>query len=1190
MRKQRGEKKTREAASTGAETETEAENRGWETVPSAIDFWATDGEEYRQGWQCGNKKRGKRRRAKKQGGKKGKKKGRGGRKGQQQGRKEGGRKAAVNIPAYLKKSGRKRAEVKAATSIQVATWNMKGYPTHKIDNEAEGSDDEMERTQEFGKHEALQLLLEEEEQQGRPVMAMAITETHLRKGEEMMPVDGYVVFYRSRGGGHKAGGGGRGRFHGGVAWLVREEIAHCCTVALAAATYGKSEGVLWLKYDDGEGAVGHMGALYRDSDYMRDKFGMAEEAYIEGLERDVNVLGDEGWVMLVGDLNLWIGQAQEGHGQRVPYSTKRPPKYKELRPTDRLGKDLVAMMKRTGLVSVQGRRGKAERTWEAPTNDGVNSEIDYIIVSNELLPELQAHTVQAHCSELSDHLILKARFKNENGRNFMAVQLAEPRVEKMKWRLNKAMLADEEVQQRVIAAAEEVFGEGQDEDWTAEQWYAAYEEVHTKAAPLMRCGGSTRRATWAWFKALGRGGESVKDREKEIRQVWAAAKHEECEEAQRQMERRLQEMRKQKKVEVKAATKASFAGLMNYIATHKDRGGRDRLIDQLAGNGKRIKEVRAARDEKGQVHTGAKEVADIMARHLERIGAPRARVEIGLNTELIYDEVKGLTKMTDAQWREWLDSKGLGEKKGLEAMNKPYKINEVRNVLRQANWWKAVSTDEVENALMNVMSRSAAFLRRTTAVLTNVWERKADMPVQFLEVMARMAFKRGDPMNPTNYRALSIRSRLAAIFEKVGHDRIRSFIESNNGLEDTQNGGRKGRGATPNLVMLSVAWDTVLDLVVICADVAKCFPRADRKVMLKELAGQGVWGNAWHLLRRMDEGLQGKVMVSGELSEAYAVLQGFLEGDISCPLKCNVLMRAILTDLRTYVDPVTGEDRPLGVVLHGKWVGGSLFLDDSILLARGMVEAQLMCDVVVKRIEDYMISFSGPKTMAVRVNTPAAAAAQPNATLRVPGMVGGAVEELDSDSIDRTAEAKGGWRGVRVGTAAARRRQTQKVAVVEAAARVIQKTVMKYLGVWYKSGGAVNSKHGEYVVSKARRVVGRLAQVGCFEGGLSPAVALDHAESKFGSTVTYGCIAWAYVGIMGNGIGITAAREVERAQLSLAREQYSTRRRRCRQQSYSARQGGRQSPFNGQRVSCRSGRRLRVHRQTGQTGWSWKEM
>ena len=77
-------------------------------------------------------------------------------------------------------------------------------------------------------------------------------------------------------------------------------------------------------------------------------------------------------------------------------------------------------------------------------------------------------------------------------------------------------------------------------------------------------------------------------------------------------------------------------------------------------------------------------------------------------------------------------------------------------------------------------------------------------------------------------------------------------------------------------------------------------------------------------------------MVSGELSELYKVLKGFLEGDISCPLKANVLMRKIIADLRNYVDPGTGAKRPLGVALHGKWVGGSLFLDDSILLARGM--------------------------------------------------------------------------------------------------------------------------------------------------------------------------------------------------------------------------------------------------------------
>jgi hypothetical protein len=49
-----------------------------------------------------------------------------------------------------------------------------------------------------GKHACLQQFLIEEEQQGRPVIAMAITETHLKGHAEIMPVDGYTPFYRHR--------------------------------------------------------------------------------------------------------------------------------------------------------------------------------------------------------------------------------------------------------------------------------------------------------------------------------------------------------------------------------------------------------------------------------------------------------------------------------------------------------------------------------------------------------------------------------------------------------------------------------------------------------------------------------------------------------------------------------------------------------------------------------------------------------------------------------------------------------------------------------------------------------------------------------------------------------------------------------------------------------------------------------
>jgi hypothetical protein len=148
----------------------------------------------------------------------------------------------------------------------------------------------------------------------------------------------------------------------------------------------------------------------------------------------------------------------------------------------------------------------------------------------------------------------------------------------------------------------------------------------------------------------------------------------------------------------------------------------------------------------------------------------------------------------------------------------------------------------------------------------------------------------------------------------VGHSRISNFIEANNGFDENMNGGRKRRGTATSLSMLAVAWDVVGDLVVIAMDVAKCFPTAGRDAMLLELARLGVWGNAWRLIVSLDEGLKGKVLISGVLSEFHPVEQGFLEGDTSCPTKCNVMMGAVLVALRA---------AGLGVKLHGVWVGAS---------------------------------------------------------------------------------------------------------------------------------------------------------------------------------------------------------------------------------------------------------------------------
>ena len=66
------------------------------------------------------------------------------------------------------------------------------------------------------------------------------------------------------------------------------------------------------------------------------------------------------------------------------------------------------------------------------------------IISEGLLPKLQAHTVQLHHSQLSDHRILKARFEVD----FMQAKVASSRVQGARWVLLAQQLGDEEVAER----------------------------------------------------------------------------------------------------------------------------------------------------------------------------------------------------------------------------------------------------------------------------------------------------------------------------------------------------------------------------------------------------------------------------------------------------------------------------------------------------------------------------------------------------------------------------------------------------------------------------------------------------------------------------------------------------------------------------------------------------------------------
>ena len=54
--------------------------------------------------------------------------------------------------------------------------------------------------------------------------------------------------------------------------------------------------------------------------------------------------------------------------------------------------------------------------------------------------------------------------------------------------------------------------------------------------------------------------------------------------------------------------------------------------------------------------------------------------------------------------------------------------------------------------------------------------------------------------DPTNYRPISLTNHLIKIIERIVREKVTSFLEDNNLIEDTQHGSRNGRGTVTQLL------------------------------------------------------------------------------------------------------------------------------------------------------------------------------------------------------------------------------------------------------------------------------------------------------------------------------------------------------------------------------------------------------